>query len=134
MLDFLDKYMQDCYITINDKWEEYMQEDEDGNIDFTGNDWNTKLNYKELINVDTNIKDVKNWIISCIKNDLPYEMSNEFERSYDIIDNRIITSYPCDDDGYYTENDNGLYLDVEYFIYINGFSVEEEDLVAIMNS
>jgi hypothetical protein len=53
MLDFLDKYMQDCYITINDKWEEYMQEDEDGSIDFTGNEWNTKLNYKELINVDT---------------------------------------------------------------------------------
>ena len=134
MLDFLDKYMQDCYITISDKWEEYLQEDEDGNIDYTGNDWNTKLNYKELINVDTNIKDVKNWIISCIKNDLPYEMSNEFERSYDIIDNCIITSYPCDEDGYYTENDNGLYLDVEYFIYINGFSIAEEDLVAIMNS
>ena len=134
MLDFLDKYMQDCYITISDKWEEYLQEDEDGNIDYTGNDWNTKLNYKELINVDSNIKDVKNWIISCIKNDLPYEMDNEFERSYDIIDNCIITSYPCDEDGYYTENDNGLYLDVEYFIYINGFSIAEEDLVAIMNS
>lgn len=134
MLDFLDKYMQDCYITINDKWEEYMQEDEDGNIDFTGNDWNTKLNYKELINVDTNIKDVKNWIISCIKNDLPYEMSNEFERSYDIIDNRIITSYPCDDDGYYSEENTGLYLSVDYFIKINGFSIEEEDLITIMNS
>ena len=61
-------------------------------------------------------------------------MQNEFERSYDIIDNRIITSYPCDDDGYYDEDNNGLYLDVEYFITINGFAVEEEDLIAIMNS
>jgi hypothetical protein len=134
MLNFLDKYMKDCYITINDKWEECMQEYEDGTIDSTGNEWNTKLNYKELINVDTNIKDVKNWIISCIKDDLPYEMKNEFERSYDIFNNCIITSYPCDEDGYYTKNDNGLYLDVEYFVYINGFSIEEEDLIEIMDS
>ena len=134
MLDFLDKYLENVYISINDKWEEYMQEDEEGNIDFTGNDWNTKLKYKELIDKNTNIKDLKNWIIDCIKDDLPYEMQNEFERSYDIIDNRIVTSYPCDEDGYYDENSKGLYLDVEYFIEINGFAIEEQDLISIMNS
>ena len=134
MLDFLNKYMDSAYITISNKWEQYMQEDEKGNIDYTGNEWMTPLKYKELINVDTNIRDIRNWIIASIKNDLPYEMQNEFERSYDIIDNRIITAYPCDDEGYYDDNNNGLYLDVEYFIEINGFSVEEEDLIAIMNS
>ena len=50
MIDFLDKYVKDCYISINDKWEEYMQEDEQGNIDFIGNSWNTKLRYEEIIN------------------------------------------------------------------------------------
>lgn len=134
MLDFLDKYMDSAYITIFTKWEQYMQEDEEGNIDYTDNEWMTPLKYKELINVDTNLRDVKNWIISSIKNDLPYEMQDEFERSYDIIDNRIITSYPCDDEGYYDENSDGLYLDVEYFIQINGFNIEEEDLIEIMDS
>lgn len=134
MLDFLDKYLENAYISINDKWEEYMQEDEEGNIDFTGNSWSTKLKYKELIDKNTNIRDLKNWIIDCIKDDLPYEMQNEFERSYDIIDNRIITAYQCDEDGYYDENSKGLYLDVEYFIEINGFAIEEQDLISIMNS
>lgn len=134
MLDFLDKYLESAYISISDKWEEYMQEDEEGNIDFTGNDWSTKLKYKELIDKNTNIRDLKNWIIDCIKDNLPYEMQNEFERSYDIIDNRIVTAYPCDEDGYYDESSKGLYLDVEYFIEINGFAIEEQDLISIMNS
>lgn len=134
MIDFLDKYVKECYISINDKWEEYMQEDEQGNIDFIGNSWNTKLRYKEIINSDSNVEDIKNWIINSIKDDLPYEMQYEFEKSYDIIDNRIITAYPCDDDGYYSDDNDGLYINVEYVIKINGFSIEEEDLRKIMQS
>lgn len=134
MLDFLDKYMESCYISISDKWEEYFEEDEDGVVDTTGNQWHTPLNYKELVTADYNIKDLKNWIINTIKNDLPYEMKNEFENSYGIIDCRIITMYPCDDDGYYSDDNEGLYISVEYTIEINGFSIEEEDLMKIMDS
>ena len=140
MLDFLDKYIRDCYLTINKQTIEYAREDDDGELNFEGKVWTEKLNYSRSINEDISLKELKYWICSTICQNIrqydsyfPKRMS-AVEYFGEVREDFINIVYPCLDHNtrFYTTDDTDLYVSVNYFIQINGIPIEEEDLVQIM--
>lgn len=140
MLDFLDKYIRDCYITINKQTIEYAREDDDGELNFEKKVWIEELNYSKSINEDSNIKELKNWILRCICLNMNHhdpffpKKANVVEYFCEVREDFINIVYPCLDDNtrFYTKDDTDLYASVNYFIQINGIPIEEEDLVRII--